>query len=155
MSEIKRTADGKFAKKEEKHYKVYSDVLNQVFNSVEELEEAESKFRKEKEELANKQKQYDVRKEELSKRKEEFTKFVSEVNIEKDSRKSKYAQDLKVLKEQYEKNAQELFKEYNKDIIALDKKITTARENIISLQKSFDKDYSRRYDLRDLLEWFF
>lgn len=124
------------SKNEQPKYKVYSVVLNTLFDSVEELTAAEEEARKAEE-----------AKKSLSEQRKSDAEKVKEAYLACRASKKAYNKNLIELRKEYNDAVQQAKVRYNKDVAALAETVNKAAEDYNNLLADFNKKYPGGFHL--------
>lgn len=124
------------SKNEQPKYKVYSVVLNTLFDSVEELTAAEEEARKAEE-----------AKKSLSEQRKLDAEKVKEAYLACRASKKAYNKNLIELRKEYNDAVQQAKSRYNKDVAALAETVNKAAEDYNNLLADFNKKYPGGFHL--------
>lgn len=124
------------SKNEQPKYKVYSIVLNTLFDSVEELTAAEEEARKAEEARKS-----------LSEQRKSDAEKVKEAYLACRASKKAYNKNLIELRKEYNDAVQQAKSRYNKDVAALAETVNKAAEDYNNLLADFNKKYPGGFHL--------
>lgn len=124
------------SKNEQPKYKVYSVVLNTLFDSVEDLTAAEEEARKAEEARKS-----------LSEQRKSDAEKVKEAYLACRASKKAYNKNLIELRKEYNDAVQQAKSRYNKDVAALAETVNKAAEDYNNLLADFNKKYPGGFHL--------
>lgn len=124
------------SKNEQPKYKVYSVVLNSLFDSVEELTTAEEKARKAEE-----------AKKSLTEQRKADAEKVKEAYLACKASKKAYNKNLIKIRQEYNNAVQQAKSRYNKDVEDLAVTVNKATEDYNNLLAEFNKKYPGGFHL--------